>query len=366
MSMRGDTMILSDGMKLPYLTKNKKHYLNFTTFLYGATGTGKTTIIKEIMYLLKDDMPNIFVVSPSNESNDAFTGIIPPRCIRSNITKKWIEALWARQKEVTQLYNCVHELEGLRRIFDKITNNKFIKFEKRLIHETNCAKAKIVRGYVSRTAKEIQLNDLVKQKNIALVELYRNAIRANKNKSFSNFTCLTKIEKNLVNYLDINPNLLLIFDDATEYFKDWMKMFGKGDNNIFKSMLYRGRHQKITLIICAHDDKEIDSGLRKNSRVSIFTTSQSAIAHFDRKANAYSPKEKKAVNKIAAELYATTDKLRYEKLAYVREDPNKFQYCLASLWPSFKLGSSSLWKLNKKLPNSTDGKIDENKFLMDF
>lgn len=45
--------IISDGVSINYIPKDYKYYLNKSTILFGASGSGKSTILIEILYLLR-------------------------------------------------------------------------------------------------------------------------------------------------------------------------------------------------------------------------------------------------------------------------------------------------------------------------
>ena len=54
-----------------------EHFLRKLTLIFGGSGTGKTTIVKHILFLLKNDIPLMFVISPTNDCNNSFTNIFP-------------------------------------------------------------------------------------------------------------------------------------------------------------------------------------------------------------------------------------------------------------------------------------------------
>ena len=67
------------------LEKQYDYFLNKTTILFGATNSGKTTILLEMLYLLKDKIPSIFVFCPTSDSNKSFEGIVPDPFIWKDI-----------------------------------------------------------------------------------------------------------------------------------------------------------------------------------------------------------------------------------------------------------------------------------------
>ena len=54
-------------MSISQLDKDEKYFLNKYNFIW-SSNSGKSTIVMEILYLLKDHVPNIFVFSPTSEA----------------------------------------------------------------------------------------------------------------------------------------------------------------------------------------------------------------------------------------------------------------------------------------------------------
>jgi hypothetical protein len=166
-------------------------------------------------------------------------------------------------------------------------------------------------------------------------------------------------------YLDLNPRMMLVLDDCTEKFSSWMKMFKKTEENIFESILYRGRHNFITLIFAAHDDKIVPTELRKNARVTKFGNSQALMASIGKAGNAYTTTEKKLAGHVANKVFVDAPVKgvkNYQKVCYVRDDPRPFQYTIANVHPDIRLGCPSLWALAEKMPKN-DEKFSNNPFV---
>lgn len=60
--------------------------------------------------------------------------------------------------------------------------------------------------------------------------------------------------------------MMLIFDDCAAKIKSFVKT-----SDTLKEIFYNGRHWYFSLVLTAQDDKEIETELRKNTAVSIFT-----------------------------------------------------------------------------------------------
>lgn len=105
------------------------------------------------------------------------------------------------------------------------------------------------------------------------------------------------------------------------------------------------------MIITSQDDKEIDSEIRKNATVNIFTTAQVALSNFQRSSNSYPKMEKQRAELCINSIFMKGDKDRnYKKLIYFqKDDKDKFYYTIADLYDDFKMGCPGLWELNTRI-----------------
>ena len=60
--------------------------VGYCTVLVGASGSGKSRIIKEILYRVKDSVPAAVVFCPTANQNRDFEGLIPPAAIITNLS----------------------------------------------------------------------------------------------------------------------------------------------------------------------------------------------------------------------------------------------------------------------------------------
>jgi hypothetical protein len=128
---------LSDRSKLRWLPKKYQHYLNRTTIVYGRTNSGKSTIIEEIMYLCKDHIPTVFVVAPTNTSNNAYTDKIPHQFIRKELNVDWLDKLLTRQKNSAGVYINANRIEVLKSLFNKVSDDTSRVLELSIINKAH-------------------------------------------------------------------------------------------------------------------------------------------------------------------------------------------------------------------------------------
>lgn len=360
-------LVLDDGSTIKWFKKSVANFLNKTTLIYGMTQSGKSTIIDEIMYICKDYISMGFVICQSSitVSSSPYYKKIPNNCIKSEITKEWLEEFMTTQKGRAALYNTANGIENLKSVFDRVkdsttsSNESIIKTNaEKHINNTN-ANSRL--DYAQKKTQCTAINDI---KDMHLKALYKSAIRKHRIK-LENMANLSNDEICCINYIDFTPNVMIIFDDCASKFKKWVK-----ESTIIKEMFYNGRHYYITQIISAQDDKEIESELRKNAIVSIFTTAQVASANFEKSANNYSKPTKKRAEHCIKRVFShdihSVGK-NYKKLVYFQNsDVDPFMYLIADLYSSFKIGCDAAWKLDEKIDKTNKNNDTNNAFYNKF
>ena len=136
-----------------------------------------------------------------------------------------------------------------------------------------------------------------------------------------------------------------------------------------KEIFYEGRQYFITTIITTQDDKEIDSELRKNSMINIFTTAQTATAAFERSSNSY-PKHVKDRSKYCIEAIFKQEPGKpqhYQKLVYIQNLTDPFRYTIADLYDEFRMCSDSIWEFENRLSSKDkDDSLENNPFFTKY
>lgn len=94
------------------------------TLLIASSGSGKTRLIKEILFKLKDDVPSVVLLCPTALQNRDFDGIIPDPAIITNLSGgrivQKLSRLFKRQEEVVVVYNKVNDISILRDMAEKL------------------------------------------------------------------------------------------------------------------------------------------------------------------------------------------------------------------------------------------------------
>ena len=135
--MSDKSLYLNDRTKLQWFPKKHNYYLNKTTVVYGRTNSGKSTIIEEIMYLCKDYIPTVFVIAPTNSSNNAYTDKIPSQFILKDLDVNWLDKLLMRQKNCAGAFINANKIETLKKLFNKISDTSLQNLEMSIIKKAD-------------------------------------------------------------------------------------------------------------------------------------------------------------------------------------------------------------------------------------
>jgi hypothetical protein len=359
--MSDRTIYTKDGDQIPYFYGSVDDYTDRTVLLFGGSGKGKTTVIENILHTVKDRIPNYLVIAP-RASIKAYRKKLPIRCIKEDLTKKRLTKIWNRQSNITQIYDTANDVDILAMLFNRLPDRRSLVMIKAITQRaSDCI----------RDIDSTDLNFAMKKEQKAYVEdmrlkkvtmLYKASIRQMRQKLSD--MILSDKETVCLKYLDVNPRLMIIIDDCSEKWQMWQKMFGKSEINPFDSIFYKGRHCYISLVFAAHDDKLVDTGLRKNARVTVYCGSKALMASLSKAGSGFTSQDKKLAQRMATELFNDGDtKVKsHKKLCYVSTDNSPWKYHIADLHPEFTLGCDPLRDLVDKMPAKEDN-LAENPFL---
>lgn len=354
-----------DGLEIPWLEKSVNNFLDKTTLIFGGSNSGKSTIIEEILHICKNDIPNYIVIAPKT-SDSIYRQKLPAKCIKDDLTKKRLEMIWNRQFHMTQAYNIANDINVLESLFFRTPDKKSIIMMQAIKQRASLCIEQIEKNATLNFAqKKTQKTTIETLMNEKIKKLYKDTIRQYKDQIKTQN--LEEKEKVALEYLDTNPRLMIVIDDCSEKFQGWMKLFKKNETNPFESIFYKGRHNFITLVFASHDDKLIGTELRKNARITIYTSSQALVASLNKAGSGFTTQEKKTAMKMAGKIFTSEDdKIKsHQKFCYIREDAHPFKYTIANLYPDFRLGCEALYNAVAKMPNASDN-LQDNPFISDI
>jgi len=352
--------IFCDNDEIPIVKDEYKSFLHKTTILYGSSNTGKSVLIKHIMFLLKDIIPNLIIFNPTNDLNNTYTGIVPELTIYREVDPDILISIYERQREAVEIFNLVNKLTKLKEIFDLCANQQEKDMYLRITKITNDVKNSYEYKNIHMAKKKSDITSIDQIQKEKHIELFKTVIKKKyNNNNLQNDNTLTDEQKKVIKYIDFNPEFLLVADDCASNAKEW------GSLPQVNELFFNGRHFHITTIISLQDEQILPPKIRSNAFNSIFTTKQCASAYFSRGTNNFPVKDRKLYCKFLDCIFhdnewtTNGDEIKnYKKIVYSRDDENhKIKYIIANLYDNFKFGSEYLFKLSEKTKDTDRRKV---------
>jgi len=319
---------------------------------------------------MRDIFPLVFVFAPTENQKGDFSKHVPEPMIFEEFSVKEVRNIYLRQKAATTIYNLANNLKVLHGLFVKVANSTARKFQAKLVQLREQAKLQTDEMYSDIGVKRSKIEEIEELFKYKLIRFYKKIIGPHARRlSAGN---LSKEEAFAIKYLNFNPRVLVVFDDATtellELIKEGKRKV-KGettqDGEIIKHFFFKGRWANITHWYAFHDDNKLDTDIRKNAFYSIFFDRQVALAFFQRTANNFTTIEKKKAEVI---INAVFDKSAPEhaKLVYSRAE-KKFYYLVADPVPNdFTMCSDIVGKFCSQILKKDIGIDTNNPFSKKF
>lgn len=338
---------------LKELDFNYKLFIDKTTILYGETKTGKSFIIVDILHYLKPHVEQIIVISPTDRQNNTYSkGIVPTPCIHYTMTGKLLDDIWERQNALSAVYKKASNPKVLKMLFDRVHNTDAKNAIERIKQQRKIHEDEI---HADDAAAKSKIADMENECNELVLLIYKHYI--NENRDRLSKLSLSADEAFTLKYLNLNPRMVLIFDDCTDLLKKFKS------HPVMQKLFYQGRWAFITAMIACHTDKALDAELKKNAYVNIYTEDSCAHAYFVRPS---SDLDRDAKTRAAAACKCTFSPiLPHQKLAWIREE-KKFYKLTASPRENFRFGSPVIWEYCKQIQADAGTISANNKFLQDF
>ena len=334
---------------LPELVFDHKLFVDRLTIFLGASGSGKSTVMVHVLSAIKAYVDQIIVISPTDRQNHTYDcGMVPAPCIWYEITDKLLNDIWDRQNALVNVYTRANNLNILRQLFNKIPNNGENKsaidgIGKKLLE------------YKTSDNNSIPIEEMEANCNKLITLIYKKSIGKFRGELINMH--LTEEEKFTLKFFDLNPRLVLIFDDCTEQLKKFKS------HPVIQKLFYQGRWAHITCLMACHTDKALEPELKKNAFITIFTEETSAHSYISRISNDFTKEGK--VKACAACNVAFTPLLKHQKLAFVREKGQYYKFT-ADIHKGFKFGNEHIWKYCDSIQAQPGASNINNKFINGF
>lgn len=353
--------MLSDNAQseFPDFEWSTRHYLDRTIVAYGESGTGKSTIIVHLLKTLQPHAQQIIVFSPTDPQNKTYScGIVPLPLIHYDLTLEKLETIWDRQSAMAAVYARANNPEIIERVYHKCPSQRVGDFIAKANAKKTEALGLIRSQYMDEATVNKKSEEIEKRFREMLTIVYKKSIFESKSR-FKTMQ-LTEDERFTVDYVSFNPRIVLIFDDCSAALSD--KKIRRSE--VFKKMFYQNRWVFMTIIIAAHNDKNLEQDIRKNCYLTIFTSKMCATAFFTNKTNAF---DRDTVDKSKEAIKCIDEPQRgHRRLAYVR-DENKFYVMTAKRFPPFQFCPNIINSYCDKIKSSGTLSIDKsNQFYSHF
>jgi len=334
-------LVTDTGRTIPALRIRKRDVINRTIALYGPSGSGKTHIVKHLLDLIRGDVEQIVVVSPTEMANRSFTNYVPSPLIHYGFTAPdpknprkrisgpkaaeiFLQSIWDRQLMLVNTFLQANDIKTLRLLLGRVAadlraeaapilaNVQALKAQyEKALHK------KYPAGSGDLITKLDELKDIIEAKEGHII---KDFVRRDLSLIWARRQELSESERRALTYLDLKPELVLVLDDCAA---DLKPLFKKPE---MRRYFYQNRHYRVTTIICFQDDTDLDTNLRKNVFCSIFCTEVVCRSFFARQSNGFNKEDRKEVDEIIPQVYDVQGGHRYRKIVYRRDDPSGAHY----------------------------------------
>jgi len=366
------TIRTDDGTRIPRLEMTVSHIINHTTVLYGLTETGKSVFIKDMMNKLHGQIDQALVFSPTEPANQAYKGYVHPTYIHTKVgpgvTKgdmvDFLKRLKQRQEMMMAMHNKASNLDTLGRLYNRIPAASRVGGS-HLARLTDVSRAicrqierRHSRNLVARESDIKKVKDRIAEIRVIVLKF---AIRRHRKTLMTNADQmqLDASERYALTYLELNPRILLIFDDCSAELKPLF------NTSIFREIFYQGRHSMMTVFVTCQDDTDMPAALRRNAFISVFTEQMTATTMMGR---VKSKALRTTVEKIVPVIFDRALAHKHRKYVYIREDPTQrlhYHYTAKLQLPKI-FGSPAVLELGRQLHASEDVIDETNPYFQAF
>lgn len=339
--------LTSDPNNVPMLRQSDyKYFLNKSIILYGPTGSGKTTLIDEILFNLKDKIGRVAAFIKDDPDGD-FKRRIPEIFINDKITTGRLQSIYAEQQKIKIIYDAVNS--NLNYLFDKLgTRSELAKSKIQKIRGLYESKKFALEQISNESERKPMLQTLKEITDSRIKDIKKQAI-ADNIRYIRDRQDLTQQQKRLADMVLINPFLLIVIDDFAPFFRN----LKKEDPIMASNMFFTWRHDYITILISFQHSKNLDNEFRANAHISAFTEREMLDYFFSSKSSGFNKEKRKKVEQIGERIFDAEGKALHRKLFYFRGKEPEFKYTIADYAnlkkSNFRLLDDKVWKYSKSV-----------------
>jgi hypothetical protein len=357
-----DPLECPTGDTVPGLELTAELILDRSVVFCGASGSGKTVFIKDVMAKLRGHIDECLIVSPSEKSNPQYAGYVPKALIHEHPylsdpskrkeplkdkTQRFIQTVLERQVARVTAYRHANDVGTLSQLFGRLPRPLREHGLKR-IQLLNDRRHEMLARFTDKARRE-QVNEKFRA---MLSLLYKRYLIPSLELLWEMRDDMTDAERDALQNIQLNPRFLLIFDDCAAELKSQFRL------PEFRALFYQGRHYGLTVVFSIQDDTDLDANLRKNVYLTVFTQKSACCAAFCRPGP--SPETKKYVARVADHVFTG-----HRKMAFSRHDSsgNQIYHISCVKHDKFEFSPPAIWELCGEV-ESDDDNVDKNNAFM--
>lgn len=344
-----------NNIEVPKFTLSPEKLVDKSAIFYGPSGSGKTALIYDIMYNCRHIFPKVLVFAPTNQEKHDYDNLVPKELIYEEFGVKDIKNIYDHQKAAADVYNTANKEKTLCDLFERVATKEHKTHRDKIFRQKQSMEIAIDTKFNLQSERKLKREELEIAHSKNIISFYKKVIKANK-QMFDGFK-LSQDEQTALKYINFNPRVLIIFDDAMTEIMALIREGSKNNNDVIKDFFFKGRWAYITHFYAFQDDNRLDSAIKKNAFYSIFTNPNVARAFFGRNSVNFSGQEKIKAEAIIEKVFKEDDE-KHRKLVYNRVDAvHPFQYAKAELHDDFEMCSKGIRDYCKQ--------IEKNEFEVD-
>lgn len=330
-----NNIIINDKILPPFDISIEK-LLNKSIIMYGSRGSGKSILCRDIMHMLKDTIPVAIIFNTTEKSNNCFSNMVPKPFLYDKVDLDVLNVIWKRQESITEIYKKVNDEKVLINILKKLNLNKALD----VLDKINKDQDNIANNLQEKIKSDNEFyNEFNKLKNkfnklkMIILKEFIISLRKKIKKNEIDKTPLSNEDIEIIKYININPNMLIVFDDCAAELKKYTK------SDTLRKFFYQSRHVNLTFVITAQDEIDLDASLRKNVNITILCDSNCCNGFFERSSNSFGKRMRQYIREISDFVY-NNEIVKNIKIIYDKDNSkNQIMWHIANIKGDFLFGS---------------------------
>lgn len=249
-----------------------KTFLGKTTIIPGTSGSGKSFMLNSILRSISPHVSTLLVFTGSAGTDKSFPmdRYTHPSFIYKNLNMAALERAIDKTIDLTENYNKYTDLV----ILEATANHLEGRYSKYMT-----TKMKLRLGEILKMKEEVKnlkspTKPVIDKHKSELAEMYKKYLGGYKLVLYrKRVTIENDVIRKVLEYIDFVPYSAIVLNDLTDEFASLTNK----EKGLFNSILNKGRHSGITLIMLIHTWNGFGTQIRNSAHNIIFTTA--ALAH---------------------------------------------------------------------------------------